>query len=214
MVLLTVATSCDKENNEPGKAMFINFATYLGSSGSTSSYAVYPSPNDSITLTASKAIPADQLTAGRRVLIMFQTATNAWPERPGDIQLQGIGVIPNAKLRSLPADSIRGWNEIETYAVSLRRCGPWIDLTAMAQPDPALEGSRYELWLDSATASDSYPDLYLVNNSEGNYAYARSESYVSFNIASVLDKPSVEGVRIHLNNSNVPTDSIFIFEKQ
>ncbi|MCM1163418.1 MAG: hypothetical protein NC339_04135 [Muribaculaceae bacterium] len=160
-----------------------------------------------IQLTTSRAL-ADTYRAGQRVLILYTIPSNQ-PYTSGAIDLLGVGTVNNGKVTTL--EEGEQWNADPVYLYSIWRTGQYLNLHVRLPY--STEPRRFWLALDPATATAPMPDLYLVHDipDGANVTFDRSY-YASYDISSVW-QTATEGIRVHVENSNLD-HGIFTFTKQ
>lgn len=203
-------TSCN-EDPEPSRTYFMNIVTFGGEQAGTSTFLLQTGPQTpEIELTA-KITFSTPLQIGQRIVIAYYTPDNQFPTTHTSIELIQAGYVENGSAQILPADSLSNWENYPTYLVGMTRTGKYVNIETRINSSPT--DQHFRLIADEATINNPVPDLYLVNCTQLNPVVSVSTYYASFDISGILDLSHVEGVRIHVANSNITSSKVFGFMK-
>lgn len=213
-LLLTILVgACDAGGGVDGEVLmaYTDIATFRGNTapGGGAEFGVRKEGDSpEATLYASRRIGDEGLEAGTRMLIRYTTPSNE-PYTSGEIELRGAARITQTPVE-LETDLPEGWNTTPVYLVTAWRTGEYVNLH-LRLPYSA-EPRVFGLMADPTTLASAWPDVYLVHIMEGDAgATYERRYYASFDLSPVWDRPGVEGIRLHVNNSNLDTDT-FTFD--
>ncbi len=209
-LLLASLASCsdDKEYND--SAMYSDIVTIASTAEEQGTVFKFRRYDDSpeITLT-DPGLTLKKETEGMRVLLRYYSESGQ-PYTSGNIKARAVSAINNDTTLIRPVERYN-WDATPVYLHSMWRTGEYINMHIRVEYS---ETPRYfNLLVDSLTLKDPVPQLYLVHDkgtAPDNYLM---EIYASFNIDNVWSQPTCEGIDIHINDSNLPTD-LYKFKKQ
>jgi hypothetical protein len=198
--LLTV-TSCNSENTgditDTSTAVIYNIVTYEGTTDDNVTTFTFRESDDKplITLTAADWKPSQNVAVGTRLLLAY---TAKQVNTSGDITLLSAqliygGDISYAALSAQPTTDAIWLN-------SLWRDGHYINLDCKVDYD--VNRARFNLVADTLTIHSDFPQLYLVNESSGQFSELSRRVYASWDIDSIWQLPTCQGVTIHFRDSN------------
>jgi len=107
-------------------------------------------------------------------------------------------------------DEYDAWDKDRVYVYSAWRTGRYINVHVRLTYSP--EPRIFCLAVDPSTLGTAWPDVYLVHVIDGDVDNHDRAYYASFDIDAVWSRPGVEGVRLHIANSNLDKQ-IFTFPK-
>ncbi len=216
LVVLLIATllpSCS--GDEPpynDSAELYDIVTYLEANANGTVFT-FQKQDDSplITLFApGKWLDSSIFKTGCRMLIGYYPA-NGEPYQSGNINLSVVSVINNGVLKTGDTEKIGNWDNDAIFLNSIWRSGSYINI--YFRVEQSAEKRRFLLMMDEATSQDEYPQLYLVHDMLGQPENYTRRAYASFDISELWDKSDCRGVTIHVNDSNLETDT-YTFTKQ
>lgn len=187
-----------------------DLVTYTGTTGGHATFT-FQKMDDSpeINLTAQNSIGTDGIDPGTRLLISYIPQDNR-PYVSAPVTLLGGRVVTQSAITTTWHDSFNDWDKDDVYVYSLWRTGRYINvhvrLTYSTEP------RIFCLAADPSTLSTPWPDVYLVHVIDGDVDNHDRAYYASFDIAEVWSRPDVEGLRLHVANSNL-NKQIFTFTK-
>ncbi|MBQ9076241.1 MAG: hypothetical protein IJY31_00135 [Muribaculaceae bacterium] len=199
-------SSCGDDEPYNSSAELADIVTYKETTPNGAIFT-FQRQNDSpeITLTAAgRQIDESLYSPGCRVLISYYPA-NGEPYSSGNITLTGISAINNGVLKTGDTEKLSGWDTDDIYLNSIWRTGTFINI--YFRVDQSSEKRRFALMMDEATSGDDIPQLYLIHDMLGQPDNFTRRAYASFDISAIWDKPECQGVTIHLNDSNLETDT-------
>lgn len=161
-----------------------------------------------ITLTADGFSVKDEFI-GKRMLLRYYNKSEI-ETSPRKIEIAALSAINNDTARIADIDTI-AWNATPIYLNSIWRSGQYINvhLKVMYSATARL----FNLTADSATIDSDIPQLYMCHNTfsaPDNYMF---ETYSSYDISNIWNRPTCKGIDIHVNDSNLKTDT-YSFKKQ
>ncbi|MDE5725881.1 MAG: hypothetical protein K2I12_07735 [Duncaniella sp.] len=160
-------------------------------------------------LTADAPLNVDSERVPGRMLITYIPESGR-PYESGPIKLLGASLINFAPVRTEWRDEYDRWDADGVYLYSMWRSGTYVNLHVRLtySTDPRL----FCLVADPSTLEQPVPDLYLVHALQKPVDNHDRAYYASFDLSPVWNSPSVEGVRIHVANTNLDKH-IFTFTK-
>ena len=78
--------------------------------------------------------------------------------------------------------------------------------------DYSPEPRYFGLVVDSLTLTDPWPEAYVMHDLNGAPDNYLRESYASFDISKVWNMPGCQGLRVHVNDSNLSRE-LYEFSK-
>jgi len=210
--LMTITLgSCGEDGVDgPVEMTCTDLVTYTGTTGGHATFT-FQKMDDSpeITLTSLNPIGTDGIDPGTRMLVSYIPQDNK-PYVSGPVTVLGGRVVTQSAITTTWHDSFNDWAKDDVYVYSLWRTGRYINvhvrLTYSTEP------RIFCLAADPATLDTPRPDVYLVHVIDGDADNHDRAYYASFDIAEVWSRPEVEGIRLHVANSNLDKQ-IFTFEK-
>lgn len=203
IVLATLLPACHDDDNGPDSITgeVADIATFKGNNATGAIFEMQRI-NDSplITLQAQAPVSVQGLVAGDRVFLSYIPADGR-AYASGIIAVQQVDRINQDVLREADLQEISGWDRDGVYIYSLWRTGRWVNIECRLPYDPAPR--RFSLVLDKATSGQPVPDLYLVHRMGTQVESFGRDYYASFDISALWERPTVEGVRIHVANTNL-----------
>jgi hypothetical protein len=206
IMVLTVPmlTSCNSD--DPGTditnsstAVIYNIVTYEGTTDDNVTTFTFRESDDKplITLTAADWAPTKEIDPGTRLLLAY-TAQKV--NTSGSITVLSAQLIYGG---TIGYDSLTPGTEVATDPIwlnSLWRDGSYINVDCKV--DYAVTPARFSLVADTLTIHDDFPDLYLIHESGAQFSEYSRRIYASWDIDSVWQLPTCQGVTIHFRDSN------------
>lgn len=187
----------------------VTFEGNIGSGGEAV-FSLFPdADSEPVTLVASAPLASD-FDAPSRMLIRYAPLSGA-SGSPRSISLLGGSHINQGPVKTEWHSEYDAWDRDPVFLYSVWRTGPWLNfrLGLPYDDDPRL----FTLALVPATAADPYPTLCLVHVLPDDAPDTfRRTIYASYDISEVWRQPTAKGVKVRVNNSNLPIHE-FIFEK-
>lgn len=211
LLAFTLPVSCSDDEPYSSAAELADIVTYKEASSAGAVFTLQQYDDSPlITLVAQGRNIDSKYTPGCRMLISYYPA-NGEPYSSGNITLTGMAAINNDVLKTGSMEDIGSWDADAIYLNSIWRTGCYINI--YFRVDQSSEKRRFMLVMDEATCEDEVPQLYLVHDMLGQPDNFTRRAYASFDISAVWDNPQCQGVTIHLNDSNLQTDT-YTFMKQ
>lgn len=128
----------------------------------------------------------------------------------GPVTLRSASLINQGPLVTEWKEEYDAWNRDPVYLLSAWRSGCYLNFRVRLtySRDPRL----FCLAAAPSTLETAWPELYLVHILAEPTDYHDRAYYASFDISQVWNRPDVEGVIVHVNNSNLDKH-IFTFTK-
>lgn len=210
LIILTAIAFCscsDEDYNDRALLSEIVTATRNTPDGSEFQYRRY-GDSPLITLTAD-GISVKEEYIGKRMLLRYYNESEI-ETSPRKIEIAALSPINNDTARIADIDTI-SWSATPIYLNSMWRSGEYINihLRVMFSDSPRL----FNLTADSATIDTDTPQLYMCHDTfdaPDNYLF---ETYASYDISNIWNRPTCKGIDIHINDSNLHTDT-YSFKKQ
>lgn len=204
--------SCDEDGVDgPVEMTCTDMVTFVGNINDKATFT-FQKMDDSpeITLTAQSAINTDRVTNGTRMLISYIPYDNK-AYTSGPMTLLGARIVTQSPIVTEWREEYDNWDKDKVYAYSVWRTGSYINvhvrLTYSTEP------RLFCLAVAPSTVESAWPDVYLVHTLNDKIDNHDRAYYASFDINEVWDRPYVEGIRLHIANSNLDKQ-IFTFAKQ
>ncbi len=147
---------------------------------------------------------------GRRMLLRYYNVEENTSASSREIEIAALSVINNDTVHVAGIDTI-AWNATPIYLNSIWRTGQYINIHLRVV---YTETARlFNLTVDSATIDNAVPQLYMCHDifdAPDNYMF---ETYGSYDISKIWNRPTCSGIDIHINDSNLNKD-IYSFKKQ
>ncbi len=128
----------------------------------------------------------------------------------GNISLISITPVNQDTLRIATKEGLVGWDADAVFLNSMWRSGKYINM--YIRVDHSTESRDFSLTMDEATRNEEYPHLYLVHNLLDAPNNFTRRAYASFDISPIWNSESCKGVIIHINDSNLKTET-YTFSK-
>lgn len=204
-------TSCNTSDGPEGKYQAGVFANYLGIDGLKMKFS-YTEPNsdESINIIAQATgfSEAMTLTPGTRVYLVVnvnygqEVVNNSVVEFYGLAKLNTYGDV---EIGAAPANWFDGQ---DIYISTMTRSGKYLDIMAMAPEN----GTSLRLVADETTINSENPVMYLIY--ENSTTGSSNINYVaSFDIESVISRPSCKKITVMVHNSNGQSSIPYIIRK-
>lgn len=210
VVLLSLCSCGEDGVDGPVKMTCTDLVTFSGNVGERATFT-FQKMDDSpeITLTAQSTLASDDIEVGTRLLISYIPEGNQ-AYISGPVTLLGGRVVTQSAITAEWRDEYDAWDKDKVYVYSAWRTGPYLNvhvrLTYSAEP------RIFCLAADPATLNSAWPEVYLVHVIDGDVDNHDRAYYASFDISEVWSRPSTEGIRLHVANSNLDKQ-IFTFAK-
>jgi hypothetical protein len=175
-------------------------------------FTVYqPDADEPATLTAAGRIFSDdsEVEVGNSVFMAYTPAAGKAYVN-SDITVQAWARTMNLALLQSSVDALTGWDKDPVWINSLWRAGNKIIVRAMLTYDT--EPRTFALVLDKETLRDEYPEAYLVHYRSTDTDNFRRQYYAAFDVANLWTYATCRGLRIHVNNSNVTSATLFVVD--
>ncbi|MCM1332922.1 MAG: hypothetical protein NC248_09975 [Bacteroides sp.] len=209
LVLLAISAGSCSEEEYNHRALFSDIVTATQNTpqGAEFEFIRYDD-SPAVTFTAPGMAVKDELI-GKRVLLRYYALPGNGSSTE-NIEIAALSPINCDTARVAAVDTI-AWNATPVYLNSIWRSGKYINLHLRVI---YTETARlFNLTVDSATIDDAVPQLYMCHDTFGapdNYMF---ETYASYDISKIWNRPTCTGIDIHINDSNLNKD-IYSFKKQ
>lgn len=204
-------TSCGEDGVDgPVDMTCTDIVTFIGNKDGRATF-VFRKVDDSpeITLTSQAAIDTTDVAPGARVLLRYIPDNNL-PYTSGPITMLGGSLISLSLIDTEWHNAYDQWDKDKVYVYSIWRSGSYINthirLTYTSEP------RVFCMAADPATIDSAWPDVYLVHIIPGENDNHDRAYYASFDIGELWSRSTVEGIRLHVANSNLDKQ-IFTFTK-
>lgn len=210
LLALTLGSCGEEGVDGPVEMTCTDMVTFTGNIGNRATFT-FQKMDDSpeITLTAQSSISADGLEAGTRMLISYIPHDNR-AYTSGPVRLLGARAVTQSSIITEWREEYDNWDKDKVYVYSAWRTGRYLNvhmrLTYSSEP------RIFCLAADPSTLESAWPDVYLVHAMDGEVDNHDRAYYASFDINDVWSRPGVEGIRVHIANSNLDKQ-IFTFTK-
>lgn len=210
VVLLSLCSCGEDGVDGPVEMTCTDLVTFTGNVGDRATFT-FQKIDDSpeITLTAQSALASDDIEAGTRLLISYIPEGNQ-AYVSGPVTLLSGRVVTQSAITTEWRDEYDAWDKDKVYVYSAWRTGSYINVHVRLTY--SVEPRIFCLAADPATLDTPWPEVYLVHAINGDVDNHDRAYYASFDINEVWSRPSVEGIRLHVANSNL-NKQIFTFAK-
>ncbi len=204
IVIAMIATGCgDDDDPGPQTPVISDIVELTASTPSGSTFAIYREKSPDIILNAPGAqVDLSRIKIGESLLATYTMADGGDAGRSGDINLRSYYAINNSTLVKGDIADFPEWDKDEVYLISIWRAGNKIDLRCKLTYDPSPR--TFMMLLDESTAGNPVPDLYLVHQLQQPVESFDRNYYAAFDIDSLWEQTTCEGVTIHIANRNLP----------
>lgn len=203
--------SCREEGFDGTVEMpLTDIVTFNGNSGGKASFTLIKvDDTPALELTADRAVNVEQERIPARMLITYLPASGE-AYTSGPVRLLSASLINSAPVVTQWREEYDGWDRDGVYLYSMWRSGSYLNvhLRLTYTTDPRI----FCLAADPATLGSAWPELYLVHQLDKPVDAHDRAYYASFDLSPVWQMPGVEGVRIHVANTNLDKH-IFTFAK-
>lgn len=211
-ILLFALCSCQEDGVDGQVSMTCtDIVTFAGNDNGNALFT-FQKVDDSplITLRSQISINTDEYPAGTRMLISYNPPENR-AYTSGDVRLIGARTITQSAIYTEWSPDFDAWDRDPVYVYSTWRTGNYLNvhvrLTYSTEP------RLFCLAADPATLDTPWPDVYMVHTMASETDNHDRAYYASFDLSPVWDQPGVEGIRLHVANSNLDKH-IFTFARQ
>lgn len=168
-----------------------------------------PLSSTSVTYYTKQLIDTTRIHVGDRLLIAY--VPSGKPYTSGNISLRGYAPITNSKLLFGSETDIENFDRDPVYLLSAWLSGPYLNVKARLPYDESPR--RYGVAVDTVALKKNpgCPEIYLIHelgqatNPDATFPRAY---YASFDLSALLADQAVETITLHLNNSNLPDNTI------
>lgn len=164
-----------------------------------------PLSQDIVVYRSMPVIDTAAVRPGNRLLLAYVPVSGE-PYVSGDITVRGYSPINNDTVVSGYIAKYPEWNRDAVYLQSAWLSGDCLNVHCRLTYDP--EPRTMILLADSLSVDAEVAECYLVHTlKEPKDNFMRSY-YVSFDVSALQRRPGCRGLRLHLNNSNLPVNSM------
>lgn len=170
-----------------------------------------PDADEAVTLTTGRPVfsASDEIEAGDCVFMAYMP-DNGMSYASGTVKVRAWGRVNNGVLLKGAPESLDGWNADPVWLMSLWRAGGKVVVRSMLTYDT--EPRQFALMIDETTVSEEYPDAYLVHKRRSDRPNFKRQYYSAFDVSDLWSCATCKGLRIHVNNSNLPQANVFTVE--
>lgn len=170
-----------------------------------------PDAVEAVSLTTARPVfsASDEIEAGNCVFMAY-TPVNGGSEGSQSVKVEAWGRVNNGALLKGAPESLDGWDADPVWLMSLWRAGGKVVVRSMLTYDS--EPRVFALVMDETTLEEEYPDAYLVHQRRSDRPNFKRQYYSAFDVSALWSYASCKGLRIHVNNSNLPQADLFTVE--
>lgn len=212
LLLLFAAIACDSYDGTDATLTppRLDIVTFEGNTddGRARLALVGPDDNGTTLLTASRALDTAAVDPGDRILAYYT------PGKP-DIRLADYAPVNTLKLRVASREVLDTLSNAPVYVIAVWRTGTWINLRSRLPYTPEIR--TWALVVDEQTAEGPVARARIVHRLPDGVDPERCyefNNYSSFDISALWKRAGVEELRIGVDNSNLTSETEFIFRKQ
>lgn len=212
LLLLFAATACDGSDGTDATLTppRLDIVTFEGNTddGRARLALVGPDDNGTTLLTASRELDTAAVDPGDRILAYYT------PGKP-DIRLADYAPVNTLKLRVASREVLDTLSNAPVYVIAVWRTGTWINLRSRLPYTPEIR--TWALVVDEQTAEGPVARARIVHRLPDGVDPERCyefNNYTSFDISALWKRAGVEELRIGVDNSNLTSETEFIFRKQ
>ena len=212
LLLLFAAPACDSSDGTDATLTppRLDIVTFEGNTddGRARLALVGPDDNGTTLLTASRALDTAAVDPGDRILAYYT------PGKP-DIRLADYAPVNTLKLRVASREVLDTLSNAPVYVIAVWRTGTWINLRSRLPYTPDIR--TWALVVDEQTAEGPVARARIVHRLPDGVDPERCyefNNYTSFDISALWKRAGVEELRIGVDNSNLTSETEFIFRKQ
>jgi hypothetical protein len=204
--LLLAFSACSDDNNPSDQITLYDIVAFRGQDDGYSHFSIQQSPDADITLYRAQhaVIDTAKIAPGQRLMIVYTADQGAY--HSGNINVKAYRLINNAQLLSqaISGDDLADLEPI--YLLSTWRSESFLNfhVSLPYSDQPRL----FSLVLDTNSPNPSCPDLYLLHRRQQIAETFNRAYYISFDISDLTSNPAIVGFTLHLDNANLPQDSI------
>lgn len=204
IVIAMIATGCgDDDDPGPQTPIISDIVELTAATPTGSTFAIYREKAPDIILNAPGAqVDLSRVKIGESLMATYTMADGGESGRSGDINLRSYYAINNSTLAEGDIADFPDWDKEKVYLISIWRAGNKIDLRCKLAYDPTPR--TFIMLLDESTAGNPVPDLYLVHQLQQPVESFYRTYYAAFDIGSLWEQSTCEGVTVHVANSNLP----------
>jgi hypothetical protein len=208
--MLTLNGCKDDTDNPTEKVTIYNIVELTSKTSASTVFSLWtPNATEPITLTSSSAINTGDTAVGECVYLAYTTQTGK-ADVSDNITVSAYGTIMNDKLKQATLDKIAGWDTDAVNLLSLWRAGNNVCMRMKLTYDATAR--VFALVVDESTLTEAYPTAYLYNKRQTDNDNFERQYYAAFNLSALWTHPNVEGLKIIVNNSNMPQLNEFTIE--
>lgn len=211
LAVFLLAVACREEGVDGKVEMtYSEIVTYHGNADGRAEFTfIKVDDTPEITLTADRSVNVEQDRIPARMVISYVPAGGE-PYESGPIRLLSASLINFAPVLTEWRDDYDQWDRDGVYLYSMWRSGKYVNIHVRLtySTDPRI----FSMVADPTTLSSAYPDIYLVHKLDKPVDNHDRAYYASFDLSPVWEREGVEGVNIHVSNTNLDKQ-IFTFKK-
>lgn len=213
LIVLTSAgalvASCrdDGDDGDLRQPTLYDIAEVAEKTSSSTVFTVYrPDAAETAVTLSAPGVSVGNIEVGTSVFLAY-VPENGKPYTSGRISVERVNTINNSNLKRGTEMSLRGWDEDPVWLQSLWPAGDKVCVRLLLPY--STEPRRFVLVVDDATSGNPYPDAYLYHRRNDLQPNFSRQYYAAFNLAALWATPGIEGLTIHVANSNNPTLTTF-----
>ena len=212
LIATTILSACGDDGPYNEQIALYDIVTFEGNSADGASFSFQRRDDSPVINLIAKGVNVN----GESVKQYDRMLIGYYPESgqaytSGNISLISVTPVNQDSLRIATMEELTEWDADAIFLNSMWRSGKYINM--YIRVDHSTEKRDFSLTMDEATRNDEYPHLYLVHNLlDAPNSFTR-RAYATFDISSIWDSESCKGVIIHINDSNLKTET-YTFSKQ
>ncbi len=205
---IALLASCSSDDSEGvADQLCETIATFDGNHEDIVSFS-YRKVNDSpiIRIHGKGSIDESKVPVGTRLLVRYRLPAGISPGDRNPVSLISVQRVLTDTVTTVSSPPTPG----KLYINTIHRSGEYIDIQALM---PLTRTRKIEINSLAYADSDGIADLYITTvTDEDNNAYDTT-TWASLWIGPIWNRPDINGIRIHIDNTNNKYQNIFTFTK-
>lgn len=204
-ILMAALSACTNNAPEVDDTGYIDIVSFVSTTSNTTTFEFQRINDDPMVRYVAQDITVDTtfMPRGTRLILAYAPISGE-AYKSGYIHVLGMQPIVNSDVT--PATISDSWNKETTTFRQMWRAGSLINTCVSMQTQTEL--TKFELVVDSKTIDNPCPDLYLIVNYDYSNKSEEKACYASFDMSEVWNKPSCQGVTIHIADINEKNKTI------
>lgn len=203
---MAVLTSCSDDNEGVADQLCETIATFDGNHEEIVTFS-YQKVDDSpiIRIHGKGTIDESKVPVGTRLLVRYRLPAGT-PSETGSVSLISVQRVLTDTVTTVSTPPTPG----RLYLNTIHRSGEYIDIQAMM---PLTLDRKIEISSLPYADSEGIADLYITTVTGDDYDTYDTTTWASLWLGPVWKRPDINGVRIHIDNTNNKYRNIFTFTK-